>query len=137
MKLQIDRDRTTIGERALALGWETLALAHFRHEPPSPFELESAIAEVEDELARVRPAGGAELQTRDDLVHDIAAAAGISPASEAAMTVEAVEQVFQRLAARRPDVPSGRNFAAALLILREVMHHLQFRSIVLRAARAP
>jgi exopolyphosphatase/pppGpp-phosphohydrolase len=134
-RLRIGRDRTTLGDRALALGWETIALAHFKHEPPSPLELENAITAVEDELARVRPPGGGELQTSDAFIRDIAAVAGIAPAPEMAMTVDAVEQVFERLAMRTPGLPSGRAFAATLLILREVMHHLQFRSIVVATAR--
>jgi hypothetical protein len=135
--LEIGRDRTTIGERSLALGWETLALAHFRNERPSPLELERAIEAVEDELARVPPAaGGGELQTSDRVIRDIAAAAGVSPASEMIISVAAVEQAFERLAARTPGLPAGREVAATLLILREVMHHLRFRSIVARTPGA-
>jgi hypothetical protein len=136
--LEIGRDRTTIGEHSLALGWETLALAHFRNERPPPLELERAIEAVEDELARVRPpAQGGELRTSDRFIREIAAAAGLPPAAERVLTVEAVELAFETLAAGRPGLPSGRAFAATLLILREVMHHLRFRSIAVTTADAP
>jgi hypothetical protein len=49
------------------------------------------------------------------------------------LSVEAVEQMFQRLAARAPGLQAGREFAGKLLILRELMHHLGFPSIVIRA----
>jgi hypothetical protein len=45
---------------------------------------------------------------------------------------EAVEHTFQRLASRAPGLPAGGEFAAMVLILRELMHHLDFASIVIR-----
>ena len=82
--------------------------------------LEEAIATVEDEIARVRPQAAETLETSD--AHIRALAGGLNP-----LTVEAVEQDFQRLASR--GIPSNRENAAALLILREVMHHLSVKAI--------
>jgi hypothetical protein len=54
------------------------------------------------------------------------------------MSLEQVEQLFNQLAARsqgRPasqtDIPDDLRFSAALLILREFMHHLQFQRITI------
>jgi hypothetical protein len=55
------------------------------------------------------------------------------------LSIEQVERLFNQLAARsegRPasqvDVPDDPGFAAALLILREFMHHLHFECIHFR-----
>ena len=78
--------------------------------------VEDAIAAVEDEIARVRPSVPGTLQTSDAHIHELAA--GLNP-----FTVEAVEQDFQRLA--------SRSIPPALVILRELMHHLQVKAIEL------
>ena len=54
------------------------------------------------------------------------------PGAEMTLAREAVEHTFQRLAMRAPGLPAGGEFAAMLLILRELMHHLDFPSIVIR-----
>ena len=80
----------------------------------SALGVEDAIALIEDEIARVRPSVPDTLQTSD--AHIRALAAGLNP-----FTIEAVEQDFQRLAARA--IPP------ALIILRELMHHLHVKAI--------
>jgi len=82
--------------------------------------IEDAIATIEDEIARVRPRASETLETSDAHIQSLAA--GLNP-----LTVEAVEQDFQRLASR--GIPSDRATAAALIIMREVMHHLQVKTI--------
>jgi len=82
--------------------------------------IEDAIATIEDEIARVRPRAAETLETND--THILTLAAGLNP-----LSIEAVEQDFQRLASR--GIPADRDTAAALVILREVMHHLQVKSI--------
>ena len=62
------------------------------------------------------------------MVHRIALAAGVSPHAETVLAREAVEQAFERSMRRPPD----NERMAALLILRELMHHLDLASIDLR-----
>ena len=121
--LRIDADQTTLGAGTLALGWSTIARDHFRRDPPSPLELENAIAAIEDEIAHARSgiAAGRVVSTKQETVRDIALAAGIAPADEMVLTLEAVENAFERLT-RPPGIPGDRRFAATLVILREVMH---------------
>ena len=76
--------------------------------------IEDAIATIEDEIARVRPSAPEIVETNDAQIR--ALAGGLNP-----LTIEAVEQDFQRLAARR--------IAPALIILRELMHHLEIKAI--------
>ena len=88
--------------------------------PISRLGIEDAIATIEDEIARVRPTVPEVLETSD--AHIRALAGGLNP-----LTVEAIEQDFQRLASR--GIPADREAAAALVILRELMHHLQVKAI--------
>jgi hypothetical protein len=126
--LHIGDERTTIGTASLSIGAASLARAHFRHEPPLPLELESAIAAVEDEIMRsARPAdAGTTLQTADPDLRELARRC----AATDALSVEAVEQAFGQLATR--GIPAGGEAAATLVILREVMHHLGIKAVVLR-----
>lgn len=93
---------------------------------------------VEDEVARARTlvAGHTGLTTTDAAVRDIARIAGVPLQAEMLLSVEAVERLFDLLAAwllgrpaLRSDIPTDPAFAATLLILSEFMHHLHFACI--------
>ena len=124
------------------VGWHAIAHGYFKQHPPSALELENAIAAIEDGIARARhvPAQGARVLTQDARVREIAIAAGLPPDAETTLTLPAVEQAFQRLAAqasrglRSADgVPAGNEAAAALVILRELMHHVGLASVIVRS----
>lgn len=118
----------------LAFGAEEVAARWFRGGAPTPGQLEMAIQEVEDEVMRARslvPAGSTLLATGAAL--RIAAAvlggAGVVP-------IDAVEQLFQRIAAAalgdptaRRGLPADPAFAATALVLREFMHHQGFAAV--------
>lgn len=120
------------------LGYEQLATEVLRHAPPTPAELERAIALIEDELMKLHrliPETAA-LVTTDTHIADLVRMIHPEIQSSIMASIEEVEQLFDLLAALslgRPatsaGVPSDVRFAAILLILREVMHHLRFRSI--------
>jgi hypothetical protein len=150
--LRIEEDRTVLaaGESGVApvvlagIGFRTIARDYLKHDPPAPLELENAIAAIEDEIARAAalPPAGAGLRTSDALIGDIAAAAGVVPGTDPRFTVAAVEQAFQRLAGeasrgvRSGDgLAAGREPAAALVILRELLHHMDFASVIVQARR--
>ena len=126
----------------LRIGSKKTARDHFRHGLPTAVELENAIATVEDEIAPVRDriASGSTLVTTDIAIREIARIAGVAENAEMTLTLEALEQIFQRLAAvtlgrpaSRERFPSSAEFAATLLILREFMHHMRFASVTIRA----
>jgi exopolyphosphatase/pppGpp-phosphohydrolase len=128
---------------ALALGSRRTAADHFKHEPPTPIEMENTIQAVEDELARVRPmiVRDSKLLTADAAIREIARLAGVADSAEHTLSLDAMERTFDRLAAvtlgtpaSQEGVPSSAAFAATLLILREFMHHLQFSSITVSEA---
>jgi hypothetical protein len=121
-----------VQECVLPIGTQRVTPGPFRAAPPSPMELEVAIAEVEDvvmPLAKLLPAGAAFFVS--------------SPGAEMALAGDAldlahIEDRFNTLAAHshgRPfssDDPSIQPEAAALLlILREAMHHLGFSKVQL------
>ena len=147
--LRIEHERTVLATQApgapsvvlAGVGWQTIARG-FKQAPPSPLELENAIAAIEDEIARApaSPAAGARVRTKDALVREIALAAGLPRDAETSLSLSAVEQAFQRLAAQAgrrqrsgDGLPTGNESAAALVLLRELMHHLGLPAIIVQA----
>lgn len=119
--------------RRLDLGASRIARACFHHHPPLSHEIERAIDRVEDEVMQLRPTAeaNATLVSTDPGLREWSAVSGPT------MPIETVEQWFQRLASASlghpgalQGLPAGREAAAALLVLREFMHHLGYASIV-------
>lgn len=136
-----DRDPATV--LSLSLGHSATAQQHFRAAMPTPLELETAIAAVEDEVYQARRRalpwmGGGELTAWavDPALFRIAALAGATAGSPCDLPLASVEQLFSRVAAvvqgrpasqeRLPDDPA---FVATVLILRELMHHLPLAGV--------
>lgn len=121
------------------IGAEKTAREFFKHNPPTAGEVENAIQVVEDEVMPLHRllAPNSNLYTLDESVREIAQQTQFLE-SEHGMILSRtdMEHVFGRLAAiisGRPasqDVlPTTNTYAATLLILREVMHHLGFSNI--------
>jgi exopolyphosphatase/pppGpp-phosphohydrolase len=145
--LQIGEETTTIvcGKTdspkafiALNIGAQRTALAFFKHNPPTPSEMEEAIMTVEDEVARAQATipEGSSLFTNDAAICEIAMFAGLAPQPVMHFGLTEVETTFDRLVsivhgrpASAEGLPTNHGFAATLLILRELMHHLKFSSI--------
>ena len=115
----------------LQVGPQALVEDVLKHDPPTPAELERAIDLVEDALTGLHlvPADGARLVTADTRLLTLP---GLNT-NGASLTRDDVELLFQRLASRAlgmpaaaAELPQSREEAAALLILRECMHHLGF-----------
>lgn len=118
----------------------------FKHNPPTPLEIENAIMIVEDEVKRARGlAGGhARLYSTDELIYTVAKVAGYADKLPVTLAIEQVETLFDQFAARsegRPStqdgLPNDPQFSATLLILREFMHHLKFDEIRIRRTSEP
>ena len=130
----------------LHLGLQLLTQRTFKRDMPTPAQLEAGIMVVEDAvmpLARLVPPHTV-LATRDPLLLQIARQAagdpelGVEPpapdCAPPAVTREAIEALFERLVAQSSrnyggidqDLPGEPRWAAALLILREALHHWQF-----------
>ena len=142
-------------EVALSLGAQTLTLTvggvqhllptgieplvtGFRHHMPSALALENAIAEVEDAImpaARLLPAQRHSLSGADPLLLQVIHSATANPQATT-VSRDAIETLFSALArqAERPgyadaQIPQTPEFAAALLVLRECMHHWGFAQL--------
>ncbi|MNO50997.1 hypothetical protein D3C76_413870 [compost metagenome] len=118
---------------SLALGLDALTPGPFRRDPPSALELEQAIMVVEDVLmplaARIPPHPVLHLHSPVPLAE---------PLGSRVQSRENIERLFGQLVAMvegdplaSAQLPKDRRFAAALLILREWMHHLDAGSVVL------
>lgn len=138
MKFLADSLSLTQADRIVrvALSPERITREYFRHSPPSPVELEQAIQDVEDTL---QPAyatlGTGRLVADSPDLHGLPEFLGLKEAS-APLPRDALESAFSRLAALsegRPlsqdPLPADPLFAATLLILRELMHHLDFTEL--------
>lgn len=142
-RLHIGPDGTTLhtdsGETLrLEIGTHATSAAYFKHQPPTAGEIEHAIQTVEDEVTRARALAARHplLWTDDPAIADLARLAGVTGDS---LPVAAVEHLFDLLAALslgRPassaGIPADVEFAARLLVLRELMHHLGFAAVQLR-----
>jgi Ppx/GppA phosphatase family len=116
----------------LALGAARIARDFFHHDPPISREIERAIDFVEDELMRL----GKPAEAATTLWSTSPALQAWSEVAGPTMPIETVEQWFQRLASASlgqagamRGLPTGREAAATLLVLREFMHHRGHASI--------
>lgn len=128
--------------RAVALGVDTLVGHCLRHEPPWPVELEHAIERTEDVVMPLASGfGGSALLVLKGLGASLVAGPLHAP-GDRSMVLEDVEAHFNRLVAvsqGRPAsqeaLPIDARFVAALLILREFMHHLNLGQVMLQPSK--
>lgn len=139
-RIRFDDDRTVLSDGAsphvgLNIAAINIATRLFRHDPPTPGEIEQAIDWVEDALATT----GLKQTARGDLVIDtpmLFEQLGLDAEGER-MAREQLEARFQRLVSMslghpraQGDPPSEPMAAALLLILRECVHHLGYSGLV-------
>ncbi|HCU52782.1 MAG TPA: hypothetical protein DIC36_00355 [Gammaproteobacteria bacterium] len=114
-------------------------LQHLHHEPPTAEELEAAIAVIEDALMPVidlLPKHRCLVSAAPE-IGEITKLAGHSSGQGVHLDIGSAERLFNRLAdvshgtpPAQLGMPAGRVFAASLLLLRELLHHARFESIV-------
>ena len=123
------------------LGSERTATDFFNRFPPTFNEVENAIMVVEDEVMPLHKmlVPGSGLYTLDAGIREIARLTVFTENKQGIILARSdMEQVFNRIAtiitgrpASQDILPATNSFAATLLILREVMHHLGFRDITI------
>lgn len=122
----------------LALAPGMLARKYLQAPRPGEAAIEAAIADVEERVMPLRallPAGS-RCVSGDHRVAWIARELGLPAGPWVALTIDAVEDGFNRWAsialgrpASRERLPTTPEFAASLLMLREWLHHLGFAGI--------
>ncbi|MDO5610456.1 MAG: hypothetical protein Q4G62_06765 [Pseudomonadota bacterium] len=123
-------------EQVIAPGIARLARDYFPPRMPLALAMENAIADIEDALAQVpRELHGIVLASHEPSLHLLADAAGLGR-HDTSLGREAVEHVFARqssVALGRPaaseGLPEAPAFVPTLLLVRELMHHLDIASI--------
>lgn len=136
-RLVIGERSTQVGELTFQVGVAGVA-ALFRRDPPTAAQLEGGIDVVEEAIgAPAMKFGGAVLAGEGAQLAALSRAAGVTGTGEP-LTAEAVERLFTRLAMAAAGalpsadaLPPGPDFAATLLLLRELMHHLQVGAVKL------
>jgi hypothetical protein len=146
--LQLDARRTVLRAQGrddqvsleVRIGWQDLADVF--HDPVSEADIELAIERVEEAIGHPRIDI---VDTWDVCAHDtlrrLADAAGLARDPVAALTTEAVEALFTRLARQAAGavpaidrLPGDPRFAAVLVLVRELMHHLRVSTLKLHAS---
>ncbi|MDO5639317.1 MAG: hypothetical protein Q4G28_05545 [Neisseria sp.] len=129
--LRIAADKLTVSlpdrsRHTLDIGSHTLSRRHFHHLPPDETEWEYAIMTVEDSIAPLQ----ALLPPQTDWLLDVAELRPLA-LSDGLLTQTLVEQIFQRLTryGSDPALPASPAAYAALLILREWLHHMHISEI--------
>jgi hypothetical protein len=129
-------------QQTLALGTASLARQWMRHTPPTPLDIEHAIEQTED---IVMPLAAKLVRTEQLQLSGSGAAlvlqgVGAEPDAELHWNLDEVEDLFHRIAMVSQGRPSGQEalptapeFYAAMVILRECVHHLRFAGVVVRA----
>ncbi len=123
------------------LGVDSLVRESFRHGPPRPIELEHAIELTEEAVMPLTAqfAGSLGLILKGLGASLIARSLQPGGIAQTALILDEVESLFNRLVAvsqGRPasqeTLPTNARFYAAMLMLREFMHHLNFAQVTLQ-----
>ena len=129
-------------QQELRLGTASLARQWMRHTPPTQLDIEHAIEQTEDV---VMPLAAKLVRTEQLQLSGSGAALilqGVGAAPDPALhwSLDEVEDLFNRIAMvsqGRPigqeALPTAPEFYAAMVILRECLHHLRIAGVVVRA----
>ncbi len=142
LELHLDTDAVslsggTLGNQQIrvAPGIDEVASTCLASHKSLAYAMEVAIARIEEDLASVpKSVYRAQVFSRSQMLRIIAQACGLDSCQP--ISRDAVEQLFNRQAAvasGRPSaseaLPEGFSFVAGLLLLRELMHHLDIEQI--------
>ncbi len=127
---------------SVPVGFQTLSAQCFSNFPPTYDEVDAAINITEEALQKVQGiftefnmvrSSDTQLQSILDLAFNVKTE---TDGSRYVATIE-IEQVFERLSniikglpASQDVIPASNEFAAYLLILREILHHLKMKGVI-------
>lgn len=134
-------DGQVVLQQELQLGTASLARQWMRHTPPTPLDIEHAIEQTEDVLMPLaaKLACTEQLQLSGSGAALILQGVGAVPDAVLHLSLDEVEDLFNRIAMVSQGRPSGQEalptapeFYAAMVIVRECLHHLRFDEVVLQ-----
>ena len=132
-------DGQVVLQQELSLGTASLARQWMRHTPPTPLDIEHAIEVTEDVLMPLaaKLARTEQLQLSGSGAALILQGVGAAPDAVLIWSLEEVEDQFNRIAMvsqGRPigheALPTAPEFYAAMVIVRECLHHLRFTGVL-------
>lgn len=119
---------------SLPVGYVAISQQFFHHDIPSPYDVEMAIATIEDHIQAAPQLHqiASEFDCNDVYLQQIAQVAGVAGVIEQSE----IERVFNRVAdvvsgspKREGEFPNDKHFISYLLIIRELSHHLNIQKI--------
>ena len=143
LHLQEDLIRLQAGQTtniSLPLSLSSLLEAGLQRFPPSELALEQAIAATEDALMQWIPALRMDpsevLESSDPVLALLPGVLAYPPQAICELDIEEVERAFNQLAqvaagmpAKNLDIPDRADFVAALVVVRELMHHVGWQQL--------
>jgi len=136
------QDGHVVLQQELQLGTASLARRWMQHIPPTPLDIEHAIEVTEDVLMPLaaKLARTEQLQLSGSGAELILQGVGAEPDAVLRWNLDEVEELFNRIAIvsqGRPigqeDLPTAPEFYAAMVIVRECLHHLRFGGVVVQS----
>ena len=140
--LHLGAESSLVNHHPMALGYASLARQWMRHTPPTPLDIEHAIEHTEDVVMPLaaKLAHTDQLQLRGLGAALILEGVGAEPDATLRRSLEQVEDLFNRIAmvsegrpSSHEDLPTSPEFYAAMVILRECLHHLRFSEVLVQA----
>ncbi len=129
-------------QQELHLGTASLARQWMRHTPPTPLDIEHAIEVTEDVLMPLaaKLARTEQLQLSGSGAALILQGVGATPDAPLHWSLDEMEDQFNRIAMVSQVRPIGHEalptvpeFYAAMVIVRECLHHLRFGGVMVQA----
>lgn len=119
---------------SLPIGYLAISQQFFHRDIPSPYEVEMAIATVEDHLQATPQLHhiASEFVCNDDylkLIVQMAGASDVINQSEIELIFNRVADVVSGSPKGEGEFPDDKNFISYLLIIRELSHHLHIEKI--------
>lgn len=135
LTLQFRKDNEIVQQTTFNAGYKTIADTFFKRNIPNEAEMEIAINSIEDELMRTKelPERKGPLFNSDRTLSALFNKNGLTEQTYSRQSVENLFSGYARVLMGAPsseiDAEITREDVATLLILREVMHHLDFEEL--------
>ncbi|MCU4164887.1 hypothetical protein [Carboxylicivirga caseinilyticus] len=139
VRFQFYKSDSETYEISLPIGFDYIVKTFFKHEIPSESDIEYAINYIEDELMSKKEliSFNENLITEDKGIKDLFLKNGLTESIYSRQRVEELFNQYAYIVMGASPVISGIEITpkdvAVILLLREIMHHLDYRNISIKA----